>query len=110
MRRIARAAYWLLNYNNDLIKLKDVKMLYKEVLRQKGISINKRFQNLPSGLENYCFANDISTDPVMQLRYDSFIWIKCLVDRDSFDSHPLDHLIFMDYLGIATEQLILNKN
>lgn len=110
MLRIAQAAYWLLNFNDDLITLNDVKRLYKQALTEKGNLIGKKFESIPSGLEDYCLTNDISTEPIMQLRYGTFVWVKDLVDLNSCDAHPVDHLIFMDYLGIPTKRLILDQN
>ncbi len=109
MQRVAQTAYWLLNFKGDVVNVAVVKSIYAQLLAEKGYLLSENFNNLPFDLDGYCIKNNISNEPVKQLRYDTFIWIKSLVHRLSFDVHPLDHLIFMDYLGVSTKQLIFDQ-
>lgn len=110
MQRIAQTAHWLLNFQDDLITVHELKKLYECALSGKGHILNRKYNSLPFGLEDYFHANEISTDPIKQLFYDTFIWMKCLVAPNSFDAHPVDHLIFLDYLGLSTKQLIRDQD
>lgn len=110
IQRLAGAACWLLNCGDDLIGPEDVKKLYRNTLKEKELSRCIDTKRLLLSLEAYCRVNGVSAEPIMLLKYDSLIWIKSLIDPKSFDSHPVDHLVFMDYLGISTTQLILNPN
>lgn len=106
---LARSVHYLLNSNDTNTNIKHVTDGYHFNLktqdctsRMGGNFVPKLQQDL---IEFYRYIN-IDTSAMQQRRYGRFTWVENLLEGVSDRLHPLDHLLFIYFLGLSCEQFM----
>jgi len=104
---IAKSAYWLLNHNKTNLHVQLVRLLYQNHLQTIGYDNSCggiEYKRLNNDIVKYFNEKNINTGPIKKTKYDKNIWLEnVLVGK--FNAHPIDHLYFIDFLGLSVEEL-----
>jgi len=108
--KIAKSVHWLLNCNSSMTSIEDVTAGYHSELRKNGYDTDKSsafLWKLQQDLIGFYTDKSIDTSTIQNTRYGRLTWIENLLEGEWDLLHPLDHLLFIQFLGLSCQDFIV---
>jgi len=88
----------LLNTDHSL-NLDSIKCWYGKKLTKLGFRVERsNFHDLKEDIAKFYARKGFCVEPVLKLKYGRVIWLENLLEHQGYTMHPLDHLMFINFL------------
>lgn len=110
---LAKSAHWLLTYTEKPVCLSETVAKYFTRLIELGYTKYFGFVNenrLIKDLNEFYFSNGLGAIPAHSNVNGKNIWLDKMLDLNSYFNSPVNNLLFMQFLGISSGELVLSPD
>lgn len=112
--RMAKSAAFILNnHNRESLDVYKTTQRHHTYLQRSGYATHLACVYLPrlkNDLVGFYKEHGFSTAPIEQLQYDKIIWLESLLKERWPYSHPINHLMLINYLGMSWKDFVLEED